>query len=99
MKEERTMPKGTNSITPVLNQKSTSPRTRVIDPARAGETGSVMAAPVSVPSLSAAHERRQKPDNNRVAVDLQTVGATTNEQLEAEQQHPVGPEVAVETKH
>lgn len=64
------MPKGTNSITPALNQKSTSPQTRVIDSSRAGQKGSVQAAPVPVPSQAAAHANRQKPDNNRVPVDL-----------------------------
>jgi len=94
------MAKGTKSITPVLDQsKTTCPMTRVIDPSRAGQKGSVQAAPVPVPSQAAAHANRQKPDNNRVPVNLATVGAATNEQMEAEKQKPLDPAARVDTKH
>jgi hypothetical protein len=73
--------------------------TRVIDPSRAGEKGSVAAAPVPVPSQAAAHANRQKPDNNRVPVDLASIGAATNEQMQAEMQQPLDPAAHVPTKH
>src|SRR4029077_15069672 len=83
------MAKGSRSITPDLNQRSTSPQTRVIDPSRgiytpAEGAGSVKAAPQPIPSQAAAHARRQKPDSPVVPV---VGGAFDSETTEAQAAH------------
>jgi hypothetical protein len=80
---------------------STHPGTRSIDASRAGQPGYASVKPTQqpVPSIADAESRRQKPSNPKVAVDLATVGATTNEQMQAEMQQPLDPAAQVPTKH
>ena len=80
-------------------RKSTHPDTRVIQPERAGQAGSAQAKDVPVPSQAAAHANRQKPDNTRVAVNLDTVGSETNESQQSSLQEPLDPAARVDTKH
>lgn len=74
---------------------STHPNTRTIGT----QVGDVKATQQPIPDIKAAHANRQKPDNNRVPVNLATVGGATNEQMQAEQQQPLDPAARVDTKH
>jgi len=80
---------------------STHPGTRAIDTSRTGQPGYASVKPTQqpIPDIKAAEALRQKGSSPLVPVDLNTVGSATTESEQRHQPKPVGPDVAVPTKH
>src|SRR6266404_1496176 len=81
---------------PVDQSATTAPQTRVINPAKAGEAGSVKAAPQPLVSVAEMQSRAQKTPRPQIPVDLSTVVQLTPADR-AGIPAAVTPDVAVET--